>query len=130
MALVMSVLGLCTCSLLAAWYIPPPVPKDTQWPKFKQIADGRVFWDRSAVPIEVTSNDKRVSSIDLARMQCEFDWTCKGFSVWKEVTHYGEGLKDDEKWWTLKCKTPPDPFRTVPGYFVGKQDAKIFLKKD
>jgi hypothetical protein len=59
------------------------------------------------------------------------DWTCKGYNVWKEVikSKFGEEY-DEEKWWVLKSKTPPDAWQSVPGYMVKKEDSKIYLKKE
>jgi hypothetical protein len=56
------------------------------------------------------------------------DWTCKGYNVWKEVIK--GTFSDEEKWWVLKSKTPPDAWRSVPGYMVRKEDSKIYLKKE
>lgn len=130
MALVLGFLCLCLGCTATAWYIPPPESKKTTWPKFKQVADGRVVYDRQAVPIEVTSKDAKMPSIEVARWQCEADWTCKGFCVWKETMASVAGIPGEEKWYVLKYKTPPDPFKTIPGYFTKKEDAKIFLKID
>ncbi len=131
MALVLSLMGLCLCCTASAWYIPPPVTKQSKWPKFKLVADGRVTWDRTAIPIDVTSNDPRIPPTELARMQCEFDWTCKGFCVWKVAQGDGTFTRSDTpdyKWYMLKYKTRPDPFMTLPGYFTKKEDAKIYLR--
>ena len=132
MALVLVLLGMCASCTALAWYIPPPMSKQSKWPKFKLLADGRVLLDRHAVPIEVTSKNANMPSIEVARWQCEADWTCKGFCVWKEAqggTFTASG-ETDYKWYTIKYKTRPDPFQTIPGYFTKKEDAKIFLKID
>ena len=64
-------------------------------------------------------------------MQCEFDFTCKGFNVWKEIKDMSSfGLPNEEKYWVIKSKTPPDPWASIPAYFVGKEDSKIYLRTD
>lgn len=132
MALALVAIGMCCCSSTCAWFLPPvekvDVGKDS---KFFRLASGRAIYDPNSLPIDCTSKDKKVKAEDVARMQCEFDWTCKGYNVWKEVIPSGfEGVPDDEKWWVLKSKTPPDAWRSIPGYFMKKTDSKIYLRKE
>jgi len=129
MAIALAAIGLCACSLGAAWFLPPPEKVDLgEKEAFFRLASGRAIYDPNSVPIDCTSRDKKVTSKDLARMQCEMDWTCKGYNVWKEVTKSVFG--DEEKWWVLKSKTPPNAWQSVPGYFVKKEDSKIYLRKE
>lgn len=132
MAIALAAVGMCACSLATAWFIPVPEKVDLgKQSAFFRIATGRAIYDPYATPIDCTSKDARVKSEDLGRMQCQADWTCKGYNVWKEVTPSGiEGIPDDERWWVLKSKTPPDAWQSVPGYLVKKVDSKIYLKKD
>lgn len=128
MAIALAAIGLCACSLGTAWFLPPPEKVDLGEKKaFFRIASGRAIYDPNSVPIDCTSKDKIIKSVDLARMQCEMDFTCKGYNVWKEVKRSVFG--DEEKWWVLKSKTPPDAWQSVPGYMVRKEDSKIYLKK-
>jgi hypothetical protein len=129
MAIALAAIGMCACSLGAAWFLPPPEKVDLgEKAAFFRIASGRAIYDPNSVPIDCTSKDKKVTSKDLARMQCEMDWTCKGYNVWKEVIK--GSITDEEKWWVLKSKTPPDAWQSVPGYMVRKEDSKIYLKKE
>jgi len=129
MAIALAAIGLCTCSAALGWFLPPPEKIDQgKDAAFFRIASGRAIYDPNSVPIDCTSKDKKVTSEDLGRMQCEFDWTCKGYNVWKEVTKGTFG--DTEKWWVLKSKTPPNAWQSVPGYFVKKEDSKIYLRKE
>ena len=129
MAIALAAIGICTCSAALGWFLPPPEKIDPgKESSFFRIASGRAIYDPNSVPIECTSKDKKVTSEDLGRMQCEFDWTCKGYNVWKEVTKGTFG--DTEKWWVLKSKTPPNAWQSVPGYFVRKEDSKIYLRKE
>ena len=129
MAIALVAICLCTSSMATGWFLPPPEKVDMgKDVAFFRIASGRAIYDPNSVPIDCTSKDKKVTSEDVARMQCEFDWTCKGYNVWKEVKKSVFG--DDEKWWVLKSKTPPDAWQSVPGYFVKKEDSKIYLKKE
>lgn len=129
MAIALAAIGLCTCSAALGWFLPPPEKIDQgKDSAFFRIASGRAIYDPNSVPIECTSKDKKVKSEDLGRMQCEFDWTCKGYNVWKEVIKGTFG--DEEKWWVLKSKTPPNAWQSVPGYFVKKEDSKIYLRKE
>ena len=131
MALALVLIGGCACSLATAWFLPPPEKVDLgKHSEFFRIADGRAIYDPNSVPIDCTSKDKTLKSEDLGRMQCEFDWTCKGYNVWKEVIKGSIPEFDEEKWWVLKCKTPPDAWKSVPGYFVKKVDSKIYLRKE
>jgi hypothetical protein len=129
MAIALAAIGLCACSLGAAWFLPPPEKVDLgEKEAFFRLASGRAIYDPNSVPIDCTSKDKKVTSVDVARLQCEMDCTCKGYNVWKEVTKSVFG--DEEKWWVLKSKTPPDAWKSVPGYMVKKEDSKIYLKKE
>ena len=129
MAIALAAIGLCTCSAAMGWLLPPPEKIDQgKESAFFRIASGRAIYDPNSVPIDCTSRDKKVTSADMGRMQCEMDWTCKGYNVWKEVTKSVFG--DEEKWWVLKSKTPPDAWQSVPGYMVKKEDSKIYLKKE
>jgi hypothetical protein len=129
MAIALAAIGLCACSLGAAWFLPPPEKVDLgEKEAFFRLASGRAIYDPNSVPIDCTSKDKKVTSVDVARLQCEMDWTCKGYNVWKESTKSVFG--DEEKWWVLKSKTPPDAWKSVPGYMVKKEDSKIYLKKE
>ena len=131
MAVALAAIGLCACSLGAAWFLPPPEKVDLgKEYAFFRIASGRAIYDPNSVPIDCTSKDKKVTSADLGRMQCEMDWTCKGYNVWKTVIKGSIPEYDEEKWWVLKSKTPPDAWRSVPGYLVKKEDSKIYLKKE
>ena len=131
MALALAAMGLCACSLGAGWFLPPPEKVDLgKDSAFFRIATGRAIYDPNSVPIDCTSRDKKVTSADLGRMQCEMDWTCKGYNVWKTVIKGSIPEYDEEKWWVLKSKTPPDAWRSVPGYMVKKEDSKIYLKKE
>ena len=131
MAIALAAIGLCACSLGMAWFLPPPEKVDLgKESAFFRIATGRAIYDPNSVPIECTSKDKKVTSADLGRMQCEMDWTCKGYNVWKTVIKGSIPEYDEEKWWVLKSKTPPDAWRSVPGYMVRKEDSKIYLKKE
>jgi hypothetical protein len=132
MAIALAAIGMCACSLGTAWFLPPPEKVDLgEKEAFFRIASGRAIYDPNSVPIDCTSKDKKVTSVDVARLQCEMDWTCKGYNVWKEVikSKFGEEY-DEEKWWVLKSKTPPDAWQSVPGYMVKKEDSKIYLKKE
>ena len=129
MAIALAAIGMCACSLGTAWFLPPPEKVDLgEKESFFRIASGRAIYDPNSVPIDCTSKDKKVTSVDVARLQCEMDWTCKGYNVWKESTKSVFG--DEEKWWVLKSKTPPDAWKSVPGYMVKKEDSKIYLKKE
>ena len=129
MAIALAAIGLCTCSAALGWFLPPPEKVDQgKDAAFFRIASGRAIYDPNSVPIDCTSKDKKVTSEDLGRMQCEFDWTCKGYNVWKTVTK--GTFSDEEKWWVLKSKTPPNAWQSVPGYFVKKEDSKIYLRKE
>ena len=131
MAIALAAIGLCACSLGAAWFLPPPEKVDLgKEAAFFRIASGRAIYDPNSVPIDCTSKDKKVTSADLGRMQCEMDWTCKGYNIWKEVIKGSIPEYDEEKWWVLKSKTPPDAWQSVPGYLVKKEDSKIYLKKE
>lgn len=129
MAIALAAIGLCTCSLGAAWFLPPPEKVDPgKESMFVRVASGRAIYDPNSVPIDCTSKSKKTKSEDLCRLQCEFDWTCKGYNAWKQVIK-GK-FDDEEKWWVLKSKTPPDAWQSVPGYMVRKQDSKIYLRKE
>ena len=131
MAIALAAIGLCTCSAALGWLLPPPEKVDLgKESAFFRIATGRAIYDPNSVPIDCTSKDKKVTSADLGRMQCEMDWTCKGYNVWKTVIKGSIPEYDEEKWWVLKSKTPPDAWRSVPGYMVRKEDSKIYLKKE
>lgn len=134
MAIALAAIGLCTCSAALGWFLPPPEKIDQgKDSAFFRIASGRAIYDPNSVPIECTfktTNDtiRATKSQELGRLQCELDWTCKGYNVWKTVTKSNFG--DEEKWWVLKSKTPPNAWQSVPGYFVKKEDSKIYLRKE
>lgn len=129
MALALVLIGGCACSLAAGWFLPPPEKVDLgKDSAFFRIADGRAIYDPNSVPIDCTSKEGDAKSEELGRMQCEFDWTCKGYNVWKQVIK--GSITDEVKWWVLKSKTPPDAWMSVPGYFVKKENSKIYLKKE
>ena len=137
MAIALAAIGLCTCSAALGWFLPPPEKIDQgKDVAFFRIASGRAIYDPNSVPIECTfktTNEtiRSTKSQELGRLQCELDWTCKGYNVWKTVTKSNFGKKyDEEKWWVLKSKTPPNAWQSVPGYFVKKEDSKIYLRKE
>lgn len=122
-----------SCCVAAALGVPPPEEKEGEFKNFKRIAIGRAIYDPNAKAIECTPGTdavaKGLNPMDVCRMQCEFDFTCKGFNVWKEIIDQSAfGLDPLEKYWVIKTKTAPDPWTTIPAYFVGKEDSKIYLR--
>lgn len=129
MALVLGLMCISACCLASAFATPPPVKKTGEFKGWTQIAQDRAIYDTTAVPLDVTSNSKQFTSADLAKMQCEMDFTCKGYNVWKVVTDQSAfGLPDIEKFFVLKSKEPVDPWRTIPAYMVKKVDSKIYVR--
>ena len=104
----------CCCSSLVACAFIYPVPKKEKgvYKEFEQVSKGRV-------PPDPNSDAFKCGIEQVCSENCEYDFTCKGFSVWKK--------KGDV--FCLKSTTKPNPWFAIPEKIANKEESKIFVKR-